>query len=133
MSSTYCTQSNIEDHYGTDNIETWAKLASDYTASQITARITRAIAWAGARMDAYLRVSGMTIPVVDEDGSTPTEIEDVAATLAGWWLYKSRGVDDVNRNGSPRNKLQFDYDDAMEFLRDIRDGKVRIDSRDHTG
>jgi phage gp36-like protein len=131
--STYCTQSDIEDHFGVSNVETWAKLETGYSAAQITARITRAIAGVGAKMDAYFRKGGYRIPVVDEDGETPTEVKDCAACLAGVWLYQSRGVDDMDRNGIPQNKLRWHYVDAMQFLADVRDGNIRINAIEHTG
>lgn len=106
MSSDYCERSDVEDHYGVSNVAAWAKLQSSDDASTVTARIARAIAAVSSRMDAYLRAGGYAIPVVDEDGETPTEVEDTCAALVGCWLYNQRGVDDVDRSGSPRNKLQ---------------------------
>lgn len=131
--STYCVLADIEDLFGATNVATWSKLQSDDSAATILARQTRAIAAVCAKMDAYFRKAGYRIPVVDEDGSTPTEVKDCAATLAGIWLYQARGVDDVDRNGMPANKLRWHYEDALRFLADVRDGNIRINAIEHTG
>jgi len=131
--STYCTQSNIEATFGVNNVETWAKLESGYSAAQITARITRAISVASEEIDDTLRFAGFEVPCVDSSGSTPTTIEQICADLAGVWLYESRGVDDVDDAGNPRHKLQFFAERAQRRLEQIAERRRKIDASSNTG
>ena len=131
--STYCTRSNIEATFGVKNVERWAKLQDSYEAADITARITRAIAVASEDIDDTLRFAGIAVPCVDEDGETPTTIEQICADLAGVWLYESRGVDDVARDGSPIHKLKAFADRAQQRLEDIATRKRKINILSNTG
>ena len=131
--STYCVRSDVEATFGVQNVESWAKLQDSYSAANITTRITRAIAVASEEIDDVLRFAGIEIPCVDEDGSTPTTIEQICADLAGVWLYESRGVDDIDRSGNPRHKLQYHAERAYVKLQRIAERKLKINIISNTG
>lgn len=133
MSNTYCTQSDIEATFGTQNVARWAKLADSDSSATISARITRAIEVASEEIEDMLRYAGMDIPCEDPDGVTPKSVEQLCADLAGVWLYESRGVDDVDPQGNPRHKLQYHVERAQKRLREIADRKRKINTRSNTG
>jgi hypothetical protein len=127
--STYCTRANVEATYGTTNVSQWADLDDTEVANDITARITRAIAVASEQIDDAARCWHYQIPLADASGSTPTSIEDLAATLAGLWLYEARGSQDFDPNtGMPHHRLAWKRKEAMRALRDIRTGQRKIDA-----
>ena len=101
----YCQRSDIEDIFGVTNVAQWADLDNDEKAAKITARIARAIAVADAEVDSRLRGSPLTVPVVDSAGDTPVLITDVAARLAGVWLYENRGVQDAPEDSNGEHRL----------------------------
>lgn len=131
--STYCTQANIESTFGVGNIAEWAKVDPDYTSAQVTARITRAIAVASEDIDDILRAAGIEIPAVDESGNTPTTIEQIAADLAGVWLYESRGISDMARDGSPNHRLSAFAERAHQRLAQIAARTRKINIISNTG
>lgn len=133
MSNSYCTQSNIEATFGTNNVANWAKLSDSDSAATIAARITRAITVASEEIDDALRYAGMDIPCEDSDGLTPTSVEQLCADLAGVWLYESRGVDDVDPQGNPRHVLQYHAERAQRRLQEIAERRRKINTRSNTG
>src|SRR5690554_5488534 len=104
----YSTRSDIEDLYGTVNVETWANIDNGDTDNAgvqtvITARIARAIEYADGQINDRLRDTRYVVPVVKVGGGVPVGIVDIAARLAGAWLYKSRGFQQVDADGRPVN------------------------------
>lgn len=131
--STYCTRSDIEATFGVQSVAKWATLQTGYTAEQITARITQAIAVASEDIDDVLRFAGYEIPCVNSSGTTPTTVLQLAADLAGVWLYESRGVDDVDASGNPRHRLQYHYERAQQKLQRIAARTIKINTLSNTG
>ncbi len=131
--STYCTRSNIEATFGVQNVEDWAKLQSSYEAADITTRITRAIAVASEDIDDTLRAAGIEVPCVADDDSTPTTIEQICADLAGVWLYESRGVENLGRDGAPLHKLAPFAERAQQRLAGIANRTRKINILSNTG
>ena len=129
MSSEYATRAQIEDRFGVTNVSTWADLDSDENATNITARITRAIDVASDKIDDALRRSPYLIPLTTPAGATPTVIVDIAATLAGVWLRTARGVEDFDpKSGKPIHELSPLEYAAERDLENIRTGKTKIDA-----
>jgi hypothetical protein len=129
MTSTYCDQNDIEDIFGSNAVTKWATVDSTDGSTERTARITRAIAYAGDKIDDILRTTSYKIPVANTAGLVPTTIENIAAVLAGVWMFQIRGVEDIQmREGTPIHRHFFTYKDALDTLEAIRTGRVKIDA-----
>lgn len=125
MAIVYATRSDVEDVFGVVNVDKWADLDDDDDAGKITARITRAILVATARVDDFLRGGPYTIqftaPIV-------VPIVDITAKFAGTWLYAARGVADFDEEiGKAQDRLQFVRAEAWKDLKNIRSGASVLD------
>ena len=121
--SGYCTRSDISDIFGTNNVTTWADLDSDADADNIAAHIARAIVWATTEINDRLRGGPYEIPL-----SASATIVDLCATLAGLWLYRSRGTDDETEV----DKYRWHWERCEKTLSEIRGGKRRLDATSST-
>jgi len=120
----YCTRSDIEDLFGPLNVAKWADLDNDQDAAAIAARVARAIEVATAKIDDRLRGGPYSLPIV---GDPPTLV-NLAASLAGLWLYESRGVQDFSpETGVPMHRLRWFSEQAEKTLKDLRAGVLRLD------
>lgn len=127
MSSAYCAKSNMSDVFLEENINTWAD--PDLVAGTIATRVAKAIDVASDEIDDNMRSSHYLIPLSTPAGATPPAIEDIAAKLAGVWLYESRGVADVSgERGAPLHALSPIKGEANLALANIRTGKRRINA-----
>lgn len=126
MSSTYCTTDDIANTFGTTNRDDWADLENTADAAVKTARINWAIGVAGDDIDSVAMTFYTRIPLVNESGTVPTFVRDLAAILAGVKLYESRGVEDVDREGRPMHRLSAMRDWAYNALEQIRRGERKI-------
>jgi phage gp36-like protein len=121
----YCDRGDIEDQFGVANVGKWADLENHNDDAMISARIDAAIAWAKQEIDDRLRGRYYEIPF----SPAPATIVRIAATLAGVWLYESRGVQDFDEaTGKPNHKLAWAKDQADKLLVDIVSGKRRLDA-----
>ena len=119
----YSTRSDIEDVFGVDEVSKWADLDNDANATKITNRIARAIEVADEKVDAALRGGAIAVPV---PGSSVL-ITNIAAILAGVWLYDARGVVDFDpETGKAQHRLHFQRAGAMRKLKLIRTGDLDI-------
>lgn len=131
----YSTRSDIEDVFGVDNVSTWADLDNDENATKITNRIARAIEVADEKVNAALRGGAIAVPVA----ASSVTITNIAAILAGVWLYDARGVVDYDPvTGKAQHRLQFQRDGAIEELKLIRAGDLdigvaQVDRTPHVG
>jgi hypothetical protein len=91
----YAAQSDIEDIFGITNVAVWSQLdPTQPPGTADTDRIQRALDYADARIIAFFRVHGnYATPLVplNSDADLVTRWD---ATLAGVWLYESRGLRD---------------------------------------
>jgi len=124
--STYCTKSQIEDIFGATSIADFADIDNDESAVTIAARIARAIAVASEQVDDAMRRSVYTLPLTSSADATPLVIVDIAAKLAGCWLYEARGIE--NFQGQPVNQLATVKETALKDLAEIAAGTRRIDA-----
>jgi len=121
----YCTRSDIEDLFGSVNVVQWADMDNGQDADTITARIARAIAVCSARIDDRLRGGPYTLPILGD----PATLVNLCASLAGVWLYESRGVQDYSPEGGfPVHRLRWFSEQAEKTLRDLRSGVLRLDA-----
>lgn len=130
MASTYCTETNMKDDFGTNAVNDYSSIDGDATAA--TRRITEAIAIAGDEIDASLRKSthSYRLPILDaSDGtSTPLLIKHIATVLATVWLYDSLGARDRDKAGQPFHALEPRRAWARETLKQIRRGEIVLDA-----
>jgi hypothetical protein len=128
--STYCAKADIEQVFGPTNVSKWADLDNDADGTKIASRITAAIAYASEAIDDVLRCTSYQTPVVTASEATPTTIKDLAAKLAGIWLYEARGSHDFDQNsGQPYHRYAWVKRECYRTLEDIRNGRRKLDAR----
>jgi hypothetical protein len=128
--STYCAKTDIEQVFGPTNVSKWSDLDNDADATKIANRITAAIAYASESIDDILRCTSYPIPVVTAADATPATVKDLAAKLAGIWLYEARGSQDFDRDsGQPYHRYAWVRRDCYRTLEDIRTGRRKLDAR----
>lgn len=97
----YAAQSDIEDIFGVTNVATWSQL--DPTQPPNTPdinRIQRALDYADAKIISFFRNYGnYTTPLAPQNNDVAL-VTRWDATLAGVWLYQSRGLRDDTRDGN---------------------------------
>jgi len=116
---TYIARSNVEDQFGVNNIADWADLDRDEDATKITNRITTAISYAEALVEGKLRTSRYLVPF--SNTSDPL-IQSICAIYAGEFLYRSRGLRDLDET----NKLIGVVARADDLLNMIIAGQIRL-------
>ena len=125
--STYCDTDDIDQIFGTTNVTRWADLDCDANATKIANRKTQAIVVACEEIDDYLRNTPYRIPAQTAAAATPASIAELAATLAGIWLYEARGAQDF-QEGKPYHRYAFKRTWARRVLAEIADGTRKIDA-----
>lgn len=87
------SQSDVEAVWGVINVAQWSSFGQGANSSTDTARVARACALGQAYINGRLGNSPYSIPLTSVDPSTPPpEIVELMAIYAGWWLYKTRGL-----------------------------------------
>lgn len=125
----YLVRADIESKFGKKNVTVWADLDNDQVEGDIAARIVIAIAFADEAVDNALRRGRYTLPVVDVLGAVPKVIVDIAASIAGVWLYESRGVQDFDPDtGKPQHRLHWQKVDARKTLTQLRMGQIELNA-----
>jgi hypothetical protein len=125
----YCVLADIQDVFGQSNINKWADLDNDGDSTKIIDRINRGIAWATEEINSKLRRSKYAIPLTDNDGEVPTIIVDIAANLAGVWMYENRGVQDFNpETGAKFHRLEYNRKRAFASISEILSGVKTLDA-----
>lgn len=129
----YCTAQDVYSLFGRSNVDKWADLENTRVRSEMDARIAVAIAWASEEVDDKLRGGPYLLPVgtgsgVPPSGSfpVPKTIMDVAARLAGVWLYEARGIEDVDAEGRALHKMSWHKNRAYQVLAEVRNGTRRL-------
>ncbi len=118
--SAYCARADIEQIFGTSNVEKWADLDDDADATKITARITAMIAEASEDIDDQLRGGRYELPFP----SGTMTITTLAARLAGVLLYEARGVRDFeSETGTPYHRLQWHRNRVEQVIKEIQSGQ----------
>lgn len=120
----YCTSSDIQDLIGEDNLAAWSQLDPDVATADDT-RITRAITWADAFIDARLRGGRYALPITSNAGGVETLVMDCSRRLAAHWLYSSRGTVDNDDQG---DRMTEHKDEADDLLDRIVSGQVILDA-----
>lgn len=125
----YSTEADIKQVFGTTNVDKWADLDDDANASNVAARIAVAVLVADDEIDDAARCMPYRLPLANAAGSTPRTIINLAATIAGLWLYEARGSQDFHpQTGVPSHRLAWKSLWVRRTLRDIRTGIRKIDA-----
>jgi|ERR1700722_952469 len=102
----YAAQSDIEDIFGVTNVAIWSQL--DPTQPPGTAdvdRIQRALDYADAKIVSFFRNYGNYVTPLAPQNNDVTLVTRWDATLAGVWLYESRGLRDDTKDGNKYTKM----------------------------
>jgi len=122
----YAARTDIEQIYGADNVSKWADLDNDENPTTITTRINRSLTFATNEINDTLRGGRYVLPITDL--SAAVTLVDLCATMAGVWLYESRGVEDFDpETGRSVHKLVFMRDRAKKKLEAIRANRIQLD------
>ncbi len=124
----YSTETDLNNQYGSNNIQKWADLDGDADAGKISTRIAAAIGFADDEIDSQMRGGPYPLPLVNDAATTPLLITDISAKLAGVWLYESRGVQDVTPEGSPVHRLHWQRKRAYDVMRELLAGRLKLDN-----
>ena len=121
----YATREDVEAIFGSSNVAKWADMDNLGLEETITARINAALQYAAAQIDSRLGVSGFTVPLelIDGGDEYPVVIVNLAAALAGVWLYESRGIED---KGEIAHRLVYNKTKALEALEAIATGRLAV-------
>src|SRR5580700_3046280 len=96
----YSAQSDVEDIFGVTNVAIWSQLdPTQPPGTADTTRIQRGIDEADARIISFFRNFGNYITPLIPQGTDVCVVTRWSATLAGIWLYDSRGQRDDTRDG----------------------------------
>ena len=119
-SGTYIDSGDINNVFGEDNVIRWSQLDND-VATADTNRLTQAITFAEDHVTDRLRNGPYALPFT----TCPETVKNIMATLAGVWLYESRGLTDDNEEG---NKLQDKKVDAHRDIDLIMGRVIKLDA-----
>jgi phage gp36-like protein len=99
--ATYAMQSDIEDIFGVTNVAIWSQLdPTQPPGTPDTTRIQRALDYACSKIESFFRNHGnYAIPLTPQNDDVNL-VTRWAATLAGVWLYQSRGQRDDTPDGN---------------------------------
>jgi hypothetical protein len=119
----YGDQTSIENVFGQDNVRRWSNL-NNVDAGADLARVQLACNQADAELEGLMWDGPFTVPLVFEQPGARLIITDHWATLAGFWLYKSRGEKDApaDPEQTDGNRYRKQYNEARSALRKIRAG-----------
>lgn len=126
------TQADVEAVFGVNNVAQWSSFGSGTQAVADTARVARAIAWAESMVNASLINGPYAIPLVNADlsGNEVPEILDAKATWAGWWLWKTRGLNQAKETVKEMNDMN---EKIRKLLLKIKTGVQPINALYNTG
>lgn len=114
------SQQELEDTFGTTNVQTWADLENEGDADEIARRIRWAI------NEATEEARTLLLGSVALEGCSQDRMLRMATTrLAGVMLYESRGVKDT-ADEEGRHRLKWHRDRARVYFQQVQAGQVRM-------
>lgn len=121
---TYISKSNVEALFGPSNVAKWSNLDND-DAQTNEARVDDAIAFSEAFIDDRFRDGKYAVPLVGNSTNALQTIKNVAAQLAGWWLYRARGLRDDEET---TDKMATHEADANLIIDGYLSGRMKLDA-----
>lgn len=125
----YCTQSDIEDIFGTQNVAQWSNL-DNVTQTADTNRIARALQHATDEINTTFRGGIYAVPLVLNSGAGT--VVAWAAKIAGIWMYNNRGqLDTITAaDGSTHqyNKYSGMLRDVYTRMKNVKNNIDQIDA-----
>ena len=129
----YCNStSDVDNVFGRSNVDKWALLSTLDPASaggmaEIVARRLLGVQYATSYIDDRLRDGPYALPLTKTDGTVPYTILQLAATLAGIWLYENRGTVDYNaETGIAEHRYSYKAKWCEKTLDQISSRKIRL-------
>lgn len=119
----YGSRAGLETRYGRENIIQWADKGNNRDPSIIDSVIETALLAADELIDITLREKGYTLPL----SKSYQVLAKIAHQLAASDLYNARGIQDVDDEGNPINKLRGEQKDAETMLKKIVSGMIRLE------
>ena len=119
---TYATRTDIDNVYGSANVTQWADINNTGDPTEIDARVAWALAEADDRIDNRMREGPYAIPF----DPVPRTITNIAARLAGYYLYESRGL--IDPDNAAQNQVKPSRDYAERQLDDALSNRIRLDA-----
>jgi len=126
---TLCTREDIETIYGTINVSKWADMNNNGNATEIAAKIERAIVVNTDEFYSRIRMGPYLVPFADlESGEEyPPVIVDTVARMCGIWLYAARGFEDTDDKGKPVSRLSSHEKKCDQVISDLLNRRLSID------
>ena len=123
-------QSDIEAVFGADYVAQWSTFIQGRNAVPTPARINQAIALGQSFVNNRLAQSQYAVPLTANDPlNPPPEIVDAMATYAGWWLWKTRGI---NYSKDTIKWMTEIYTRMVHQLISIKVGNYPVDAQINT-
>ena len=126
----YAERTDVEAVFGVANVAAWADLDNDGDSSKIDDRVTLALSMADCEINDKLRGGIYVLPLVKTGEDEPPEtVVNMAAMLAGVFLYESRGVQDFNPDsGQAVHRLTWYRKRVESTIREITSGVRMLDA-----
>jgi phage gp36-like protein len=131
-SDTYSADEDVYNAYGADSVRAWADLNSNGDADEITARMAWGRGSAYREMHDAMRAAGLTVPATAENFRGFASLPDIEAQVAGFWLHRSRGVNNQQTSGLNADEIEDNYKRAMARLAGLIKEQVDLDDDDST-
>jgi len=124
FANTYCVTADLEQVWGSTNVEKWSDLDNDKDAVKMLSRQALACRMAYVIVNDYMADSRYAVPLLDKGTTTtPLAVQNVAAVFAGVWLYNNRGVHDTGLSKRGLHRLSYNEGRAWAKLRAVRAGR----------
>lgn len=118
----YATLEDVEDWYGIDNVAQWSQLDNNLATADFI-RVARALAYADRQIDRELKTGGYIAPIASSSADFKL-LTDIAAEMAGAWLYFARGLRDTSEamDGKMEAHRKHAEDELQDLIADGIDG-----------
>jgi phage gp36-like protein len=104
----YAAQGDIEDRFGVANVAAWSQTGGAAAANGLpladVGRIQRSLDASDAEIDGLMQDGPYIVPLAA--GADAAIVTNWSATLAGVWLYQTRGLRDDTRDGNKYTALR---------------------------
>lgn len=116
----YCVRKDIELVYGEQTIFDWADINGNCDPGPVLERINWAIARAATRINSRLRTRFTCVPF----DPVPEEIKEIAADLAGYYLWHARMLDKTDKT---KDNYSHMHDGAEGRINEIVSGVTALE------